>query len=240
MLKQINLSNLTKLQVLDVNNEVKILSSLSNENIVKYYSSFYDEKEHNFNIIMEYCDGGDLEQLIKKYRDQSKLIETNTIYLILSQICYGLKYLHLKRILHRDLKPLNIFLFKDGRVKIGDLGVAKALLYNSCAKTFVGTPFYLSPEICEEKPYNDKSDIWSLGCIIYELVTLKHPFTCKSLPSLISKIIKAKYEPITNINIRSYYKDYIGLIDMMLNKNSNKRPSITDLLNHKSIDIINT
>ena len=92
-------------------------------------------------------------------------------------MCLGLQYLHANRILHRDIKTINMFLAKGDCIKIGDLGVAKELnATNNMAKTIVGTPYYLSPELCEEKPYNNKSDIWSLGCVLYELCTLRHPF----------------------------------------------------------------
>lgn len=92
-------------------------------------------------------------------------------------MCLGLDYIHKKKILHRDIKAMNVFLSKSEKVRIGDLGVAKALAENmDFARTMVGTPFYLSPEMCEEKPYNEKSDVWALGCVLYELCTFKHPF----------------------------------------------------------------
>ena len=93
------------------------------------------------------------------------------------EMCLGLQYLHANRILHRDIKTINMFLAKDDKIKIGDLGVARELNHTAnMAHTVVGTPYYLSPELCEEKPYNNKSDIWSLGCVLYEMCTLRHPF----------------------------------------------------------------
>jgi len=92
-------------------------------------------------------------------------------------MCLGMLYLHSNKILHRDIKTINMFLSKDNTIKIGDLGVAKMLNQTAnMAHTVVGTPYYLSPELCEEKPYNNKSDIWSMGCCLYEMCTLKHPF----------------------------------------------------------------
>lgn len=89
--------------------------------------------------------------------------------------------MHGHNILHRDLKTLNIFLTKENKVKIGDLGVAKILeSLENFATSKVGTPYYLSPEVCEDRPYNDRSDIWSLGCILYEICALKHPFEAKT------------------------------------------------------------
>ena len=89
-----------------------------------------------------------------------------------------------------------MFLGKDNTIKIGDLGVAKILdnIEKDFATSKVGTPYYLSPEVCEDRPYNSKSDIWSLGCILYELCTLKHPFEAKNQAALLLKIIKGKYE----------------------------------------------
>lgn len=113
-------------------------------------------------------DGGDVGQYLKRL--DGKLLPESKVWDFFVQTCIGLQYLHARKILHRDLKTLNLFLHKDGRLKIGDLGVAKEVL-ESHTNTIVGTPYYLSPELCEEKPYNNKSDIWSLGCILYELCT---------------------------------------------------------------------
>lgn len=110
-----------------------------------------------------------------------KYLAENGVWRFFIQICIGLYHLHSNNILHRDLKTLNIFLTKENKIKIGDLGVAKMLdASDQFVTSKVGTPYYLSPEVCEEKPYNRKSDIWSLGCILYELCALKHPFEAKN------------------------------------------------------------
>jgi NIMA (never in mitosis gene a)-related kinase len=124
---------------------------------------------------------------------------------------------------------MNIFLFKDGRVKIGDFGVAKVLFLNNLANTFIGTPFYLSPEICEEKPYNEKTDIWSLGCILYELLTLKKAFDSSSQAGLILKIVKGKCDPMPNWVETKYKKELINLVNLMLVKNPNLRLSTQEI-----------
>jgi|TARA_B110000285_G_scaffold227449_1_gene288799 NIMA (never in mitosis gene a)-related kinase len=111
--------------------------------------------------------------------------------------------MHGHNILHRDLKTLNIFLTKENKVKIGDLGVAKILeSLENFATSKVGTPYYLSPEVCEDRPYNDRSDIWSLGCILYEICALKHPFEAKTQAALLLKIIRGKYESIPRVYSR--------------------------------------
>ena len=113
------------------------------------------------------------------------------------QIAIGVYHLHSKNILHRDLKTMNILLTKDNKVKIGDLGLAKCLeASDQLAHSKVGTPYYLSPEVCEDKPYNRKSDIWSLGCILYEICALKYPFEAKSQAALLVKILRGKTAPI--------------------------------------------
>lgn len=141
---------------------------------------------------MEYCEGGDLALLLKQ--QSNRPLKEDKIWKIFLQICLGLEYIHSKRILHRDIKTLNIFLTRDEMVKIGDLGVAKLLHENAdFAQTMVGTPFYLSPELCEEKPYNEKSDIWALGCLLYEMCTYKHPFEAANQGSLILKIVRGRY-----------------------------------------------
>ena len=86
--------------------------------------------------------------------------------------------------MHRDLKTLNIFLTKENKIKVGDLGAAKIMEnIENFATSKVGTPYYLSPEVCEDRPYNNKSDIWALGCVLYELCTLRHPFEAKNQAS---------------------------------------------------------
>jgi len=174
--------------------EATILSRINSPYIVKFYDSFADKNQ--INIVMEYCENGDLGQYLK--RQTGKLLTESKIWKFFVEMCLGLQYLHANKILHRDVKTINMFLTKDDRIKIGDLGVAKMLNQTAnFAHTVVGTPYYLSPELCEEKPYNHKSDIWSLGCVLYELCTLKHPFESNNQGALILKIVRGKYNPIS-------------------------------------------
>ena len=133
----------------------------------------------------------------------------------------------IKKYLHRDLKSQNIFLTQNGMIKLGDFGIAKCL---ECtwqkAMTIVGTPYYLSPEIVQNKPYSFKSDIWSLGVLLYEMTALKMPFDANSLPMLSLKIIKGTYTPLS-----SYVsKDIRSLVNSLLQVDSNKRPNINEIL----------
>lgn len=225
VLKQISLFNMNKAQIDEVKNESKILASLNSIFIVKYYDSFIDN--NNLNIIMEYCDGGDLSHLLNNQMKAGKMPSEDKIWKFFIQISLGIAYIHNKKILHRDLKTLNIFLTKDDKVKIGDLGVAKVLNQTNFARTFVGTPYYLSPEICEEKPYNEKSDVWALGCILYEMVTCKHPFNATNQGALILKILRGKYDPITNKDISC---DLKKMVDILLEKSYFKRPAVTEII----------
>lgn len=149
----------------------------------------------------------------------------NKVWYFFIQTCLGIQYLHARRILHRDLKTINLFLTKKGKLKIGDLGVAKEVKEGH-TQTIVGTPYYLSPELCEEKPYNNKSDIWSLGCILYELCTNKHPFDAKTQGGLFLKIIKGDYESIPSI----YSPEISEIIAKCLQKKDKDRPTIQQIL----------
>ena len=244
VLKQISLYNLSNEEIKEVNSEANILSSINCEYVVKYIESFIED--NNLYIIMEYCEGGDLSKYLKLFNSSKKVHENNfikntkfnnnlnninylsdsKIWSFFIQISLGLYYLHSKKILHRDIKSLNIFITKKGVAKLGDLGVAK-VLSSSFANTFVGTPYYLSPEMCEEKPYNEKSDVWALGCILYELITFKHPFNALNQGALIIKIIKGKYEPLPNCFANS---DLKKIVDLILEKNYHKRPFVSDIL----------
>ncbi|XP_027646488.1 serine/threonine-protein kinase Nek3 isoform X3 [Falco biarmicus] len=152
--------------------EAVLLAKMKHPNIVAYKESF--EAGGHLYIVMEYCDDGDLMQKIKHQR--GNLFPEEKILHWFVQMCLGVKHIHDKRVLHRDIKSKNIFLTQNGKVKLGDFGSARLLAHPvSYACTYVGTPYYVPPEIWENTPYNNKSDIWSLGCILYELCTLRHP-----------------------------------------------------------------
>lgn len=140
--------------------EVHIQASLESPYVVKYYDSFIESK--TLHIIMEFCEMGDLSAVITNQRGRQ--IEEVRIWKFFIQMLLALEYLHQQKILHRDIKSMNIFLARGDSVRIGDLGVAKVLSSTTAyAHTMVGTPYYLSPELCMEKPYNVKSDVWALG-----------------------------------------------------------------------------
>ena len=108
-----------------------------------------------------------------------------------------MKHVHDRKILHRDIKCQNVFLTKQGIIKLGDFGIARVLKHTQeVSRSMVGTPYYLSPEIIEGRPYSFKSDIWSLGCVVYEMATLMPPFRASSMKGLSQKVIKGAYDPL--------------------------------------------
>ena len=147
---------------------------------------------------MEFSDNGDLFQKITESQKKQMYIQEDEIWKIFIQIVRGLKSLHDVNIFHRDLKSANIFLSKDGTSKLGDMNVSKVakkgLLY-----TQTGTPYYANPEVWRDQPYDHKSDIWSLGCVIYEAVTLKPPFRAEDMQGLYKKVLKGVYPKIPSI-----------------------------------------
>ena len=229
VIKQISLQGLNKSQKDEVKMESEVLKKIESKYVVKYYESF--EEENKLNIVMEYCECGDLYEYIEKQKKNKQPLNENIIWKFFIKITLGLADIHKLNILHRDLKSLNIFLKHENDVRVGDLGVAKVLNNTYFAKTFIGTPYYLSPELCEDKPYNDKSDVWALGCILYELCTYNHPFNAKSQGGLILKILNSSPDPISN----RYSKDLKNLVNEIFNKDFKKRPSCLDILKMKNV-----
>lgn len=233
VLKKVNMSKLSNSHIRRVRDEAKIMSRLSHKHIVKYHSSFeLEEVENsrlisNLYIVMEYCEGGDLHRLVASSRSKGKYLREEQIWKLFIQIALGLEFIHKNSIIHRDLKPLNLFLDRDENVKIGDLGVARLVSsQESLAFSFVGTPYYLSPEICRNQPYDYKSDVWSLGCVLYELAMLRPPFQGKNQGALILNIVYGQLDPVKS----RFSKELRGVINQLLSKSPRSRPSIEDLI----------
>ena len=226
VIKQIITEGMNQKEKNDVYNEAKILGKLDHQNIIKFIEFFESPKpKPALNIVTEYADGGDLSEKIKL--QNNKPFNESEILDYFTQICLALKHIHEKKIIHRDLKSGNIFLMKNGLVKLGDFGISKGFERTmEKAKTMVGTPYYLSPEILESKPYDAKSDIWALGVLLYEMMTFKMPFNANSLPMLSVKIMKGNYTPPPSI----YTKDLREIVSKCLMLNPSDRPTIQEIL----------
>lgn len=205
-------------------NEGRILSMLHHPNIVQYLDGFRTDAR-SVAIVMEYAEGGTLHEHLQM-QNGNRFDEKDVLHLF-CQIVLGLHHIHSLQILHRDLKTHNILLSADKQIaKIGDFGISKILSTKSKALTVVGTPCYLSPEVCEGKPYNKKSDIWSLGCILYEIITLKKAFEGETLPALIMRIVRGTVDDIP----AEYGNSLRQLLRTLLHLDPNKRPSTVDIM----------
>ena len=216
-------------------NEVRLLASLNHPNIIKFYDAFPFYKSGtriiNLSIIMEYAGGGDLTKLINSYKLKQKYISEKRIWKYTYQISSALEHLHRHDILHRDLKAANCFLTNDDNIKLGDMNISKVIKNGQLAHTKIGTPYYMSPEIWNNTPYNEKCDIWALGCLIYELACFKVPFEGNSVNDLKRHINKGYYIKTPN---KIYTHQLWTLINQMLCINPRQRISINQIISTSS------
>ena len=244
-LKRVKFYKLSEKEKENALNEIRILASVKNKNVISYKEAFFDEKDSSLGIVMEYADKGDLFQLITERKKTKNYFTEQEVWKIFIQLLNGLKALHDFKILHRDIKSANVFLFKGGICKLGDLNVSK-VARKGLGYTQTGTPYYASPEVWEEKPYDSKSDVWSLGCVMYEMITLRPPFQAKSMEELYKKVMRGNYPRIPT----KYSEDLSDAIKLMIQVEAGARPSCEELLkmpmitkrieffnNNKDIDI---
>jgi NIMA (never in mitosis gene a)-related kinase len=244
-LKKVKLSKLSEKEKTNALNEVRILASIKSPFVISYKEAFFDEKDSSLGIVMEYADNGDLFQLITERKKTKNYFTEQEVWKVFIQLLNGLKALHDFKILHRDIKSANVFLFKGGICKLGDLNVSK-VARKGLGYTQTGTPYYASPEVWEEKPYDSKSDIWSLGCVMYEMITLRPPFQAKSMEELYKKVMRGIFPKLSS----KYSEDLSDVIKLMIQVEAGARPSCEELLkmpmitkrieffnNNKDIDI---
>ena len=229
-LKKVKLLNLNEKEKTNSLNEVRILASIKSKYVISYKEAFFDEKDSTLGIVMEYADNGDLYQKIVEYKKRKIYFEEIDIWKIFIQLVKGLKALHDLRILHRDLKSANVFLFKNGNAKLGDLNVSK-VAKRGLGYTQTGTPYYASPEIWKDLPYDNKSDIWSLGCVLYEMITLHPPFIAKNMDDLYKKVLSGDVSALPN----KFSNDLYEVVCLLLKINQNKRPNCNEILNNALI-----
>ena len=219
----------------DMMNEVNLLSQLDHPNVVRCEGYFRDERRNSLFIVLEYCKGGDLKTYLDSKKAQKKPLDERLIWHIFHQLCQGLKHLHEHGIVHRDLKSMNVMIVRDDKrfnVKLADLGVSRQISDDTMMlQTFYGTPLYLSPELVENKGYNEKTDIWSLGVILYELCVMQHPFTSQTLIDLAKKITAGNYEPLPkNSFTPAGYSALSRTLKWMLNVEYSRRPNCAQLI----------
>ena len=226
-LKKVKLKGLSDKEKQNALNEVRILASVKSPFVISYKEAFIEEESETLCIVMEYADKGDLYQKIVHLKKIGCLIEEIDAWKIFIQMVRGLKSLHDLKILHRDLKSANIFLFSDGSAKIGDLNVSK-VAYRGLGYTQTGTPYYASPEVWRDEPYDIKSDIWSLGCVTFEMLALHPPFRAENMEKLYNKVIQCQYGKISD----RYSDDIKEIIKLLLKVKTKERPTCAQILKH--------
>ena len=198
---------------------MRILASIQHPCIIGYKEAFL-ENEKYLCIVMDFADDGDLFQKISKYKKNSDVFTEEQVWRIAIAAVAGLKRLHELKVFHRDIKSANVFLDKDGTARLGDMNVSKVakagFLY-----TQTGTPYYASPEVWNDKPYNSKSDIWSLGCVLYESLALHPPFRASNMNELFKRVVKGSFDDPPSM----YSRDLKRLIKSMVTVQPDLRPS---------------
>ena len=224
--KKIKLKDESKEELEKIENEVKNLSTINSEYVINYVKCFV--KNNNFNLVMEYCEDINLRQLINKYKNEKEFIKQKNVYYLIKYICLGIKAIHDKRIIHGNITPENIYITKDKKIKLGNFSIFKQLNnYNDYLESNnINYNNYIAPEIIKEESITNKVDIWSLGCIIYELCSLELCFYSENIVCLNNKIINEKHP---KINMKIYESEIQNIIDSCLNKEPKERPTIDQI-----------
>ncbi|GAB7356284.1 hypothetical protein MBLNU459_g7089t1 [Dothideomycetes sp. NU459] len=259
--KEICYSRMSQKEREQLQAELDILRRLRHPNIVAYYEREHLKASHDLHLYMEYCGNGDLGMMIKDLKNRRELADEEFVWTIFAQLVGALYRCHYgedppdvnsnavgltknalplkskqshQMILHRDLKPENVFLGDGNSVKLGDFGLSKLIASHDFASTYVGTPFYMSPEICAAERYSLYSDIWSLGCIVYELCSREPPFNARTHLELIQKIKLGKVAPLP----KNYSQELSNVISACLQVNPNSRPDTASLLNLPRVKLV--
>ena len=224
VVKVIDLGKLSQKKQAQSMKEVEILKRVNHPHIIRYYDSVIHEK--SLFIMTEYASGGDLQKKIDRYKLNKRLLEEGQIWAWTYELSLALKYLHKHKILHRDIKCMNIFLDKSNRIKLGDFGLAKILHNKEIKSSTVGTPLYLSPEQIRHLPYGLKVDIWGLGCVLYKLCALDPPFLGENLNTLGQNIVVKSFKSLPP----KFTPKLVSFITNLLEKNPKSRPSVLEVI----------
>lgn len=227
-IKAVNFTELTKKETANVLTEIRILSSIESRHLVAYKEAFFNTKGNELYIVLEYMPGGDLAAKLTECSQRRAFVNEKVIWRFFLQLLIGLRALHRMKVIHRDIKCANIFLSKDMEtVKIGDLNIAK-VTQEDVAQTTIGTPSYFAPEVWKGAKYSYKSDIFSLGCVLYEMAALKELFQAPTIEILRQRICSNVRPRIPSI----YSDDLNDMIQVCLTVNPKRRPSVYELLDH--------
>ena len=228
-LKETNVRNLSQQERQEAVNEIRLLASVQqNAAISGFHEAFIDG--NRLCIVMEYAPFGDLSRALRKRQAQRKLLPEDLIWSYFIQIARGLQALHAQKILHRDVKTANVLRMSGEIVKLGDLGVAK-LMKGAMTNTQIGTPHYMPPEVWRNRPYTFNSDVWALGCVLFEMCTFAVPFEARSMEELRFKVMKGKFPALPAV----YSSDMQKMVRWLMIAEPSQRPDVDAVLDHPSV-----
>ena len=215
-------------------NDINILKKLNHPNIITFRDAYFSKDKKYLYVFTEYANNGDLQVQLDEHKKNGEYFKEETLLDWFMQICFALQYIHQRDILHRNIKPSNIFLMQQNFAKLGDFGVAKTLNKTlKSAKTLVAKPQYLAPETLKKEGYSFEADIWSLGVTFYQLMYFSFPFEGDNDKEIQNNILNGKRsKPLNNNN---YSKKFEELINEMLSDRPDERPSAEEILNNNII-----
>jgi len=211
-------------------NEIRLLQQMQHPHIIRYLDCKVERNE--LTVVMELAEAGDLAKYIGAAAKAGQPLGDARALGHFAQIADALAYMHERRVMHRDIKPANVFVSgsegsKEPVMKLGDLGLGRYFSSKTdVANSFVGTPYYMSPECIQGGGYEFKSDIWSLGCLLYELATLRSPFYSAGVNFYVlgKRIMARKFEPMDDVS-----PELVQLVDMMLQVSAATRPTAAEV-----------